>query len=84
MVLNKTENLNTINNFVTVIVDDVIIGHKNINCPNYEKCLDKHCQKNAEYWICNNCRYEQTFIKESQILREYRLFTDYFEKISKY
>jgi hypothetical protein len=58
------------------------MGHKNINCPKYEKCLALHCLKDSQYWICNNCKYEYKYIKESKILRHYKMFTDYLERIN--
>jgi len=37
------------------------IGHKNIDCPDYEKCLNKAVIRDRSYWICNNCENEFKF-----------------------
>jgi len=68
--------------FVTIVIEDIKVGHKNINCPEYEKCLDKHSLKNSDYWICNNCKHENAFIDESTILEKYKLFVDYIERVN--
>ena len=52
------------NNFVEIIgFDDKLIGHKNINCPDYEHCLQNNCILNSRYWICNGCKQEHSFKK---------------------
>jgi len=50
-------------NFVNIYLNDKFIGHKNINCPYYERCLNDHCIKDSNYWICNKCKYEFNFSK---------------------
>jgi len=63
--------------FVTIIIEDIEVGHKNINCPEYENCLDEHCKRNSQYWICNNCKNEHVFCDESTILNQYKQFIDF-------
>ena len=51
--------------FVALIIDDRLMGHKNVYCPDYEHCLDLHCNNNDNYWVCNGCDKEYFFRKWS-------------------
>ncbi|KPA16678.1 hypothetical protein MHK_003113 [Candidatus Magnetomorum sp. HK-1] len=47
--------------FVEIVLNDIVIGHKNINCPDYEKCLNEQSSINSNFWICNGCNRENVF-----------------------
>jgi len=51
--------------FVIIADDRLIYGHKNIYCPQYEKCLEKACKDDMR-WVCNGCKYEFTFEKQAE------------------
>ena len=36
-------------------------GHKNIDCPKYEDCLDEACEYDLPFWLCNGCPNEFVF-----------------------
>ena len=57
--------------FVDVYYQDNIVGHKNIDCEHYDRCLNKHAAISSHYWICNNCKYENQFkpLPEIELLK---------------
>ena len=60
--------------FVNIHIDEQIVGHKNIDCPHYNKCLDSNIEKENDYWICNKCEYEYEFTNKTIDLDIFNLF----------
>ena len=58
--------MNSKGHYVDIYLLDGIIGHKNIDCPNYERCLDKYASMDKDYWLCNGCNYEYEYVSNSR------------------
>ncbi|ETR69478.1 MAG: hypothetical protein OMM_09567 [Candidatus Magnetoglobus multicellularis str. Araruama] len=57
--------------YIDIYSFDQKIGHKNIDCPNYNDCLDKFSVQGDEFWICNQCEHEFNYreIPEKELLK---------------